>query len=575
MPRQITNDDLEMLAEAMAAEQDDEPFDPGEKHEPEKKPWKPILNQTQELAFNDNAQVIGLCGPKYSGKTITAAEIIVKHCYTEWNALYSILGVTIDALKDGVCEDLMSFVVPQWRDGNRQPRYIKKDGILVPNPKAGELIDNGIGLEATGWKQDSQTKHIYMKIKNRFGGWSRVKVISIPHPQMIDERIRGPAPSGIYLEEATKCKTKAYVTFPILQLERRRDIVGPMQYVFSCNPEDPDNWVYKWMYQEVKVQPDMPGRYWPDDPEEPGIRRRTGVSFYFVPYHENAPNVSQKNRQLLDDELAADPILHERLVKGKWISYPSGEALFKNEFSEPRHMMGKAPDENGHNGRGLVPIEGYPIVIGYDYGLRSVGVSFQQIIETKEGPFIMIFDELCYHRLKIKSRRFAHAMVEKIRFWNEWLREETGRPELAWPIWHIAGDDATTTFRPNNDSVDAKDTQDNTRAIIEAEPERYRGIEPFLIRGCPRPPGSISKRTDLLADAMIDNRFLVSQLCPWHRNMLFHLPADPDQPSVPKAGTKWKETFDAATYPSMYRHLKLPGGFFDANDSAGLVHVSA
>ncbi len=560
-----------MLAEAVAAEMDDEPFDPGERHEPEKAQlWRPRLNDTQEIIFNDQSQIIGACGPKFSGKTVACGHKIVRHCFEEWNAMYTILGTSADALKDGICEDLTSLILPQWKDGNREPQFFPNT--LTPNPRAGELIDNGIGLEYTHWRQDNQTKHIYIKIKNRFGGWSRVKVISIPYPQMIDDRIRGPAPSGIYLEEATKCRSNAYVKFPILQLERRRDIIGPQQFLFSCNPEDPDNWVHKWMYGEVVVRADQEGRNWPKDPEQPGIRRRANVSFYFVPYTENAHNVSQKNRQLLEDELASDPILHTRLVKGKWISYPSGEALFVNEFSEPRHMKGKVPNDKGNGGEGLLPIIGYPIIVGYDFGARSRGVSLQQIIETDEGPFIYVFDELCYHRKMIKSGRFAHAMVEKLRFWNEWLREDRGDPTLAWPVWHIAGDDATTVYRPDSDSVDAKDMQDRTRLIIEAEPDRYRGIDPFLIRGCPRPPGSVEKRADLLAEAMIDNRFAVSQLCPWHRGMLFHLESEKDEPSKPKR-SKWLETFDAASYPSLYRHLKLPGGFYDLAVGAE-VHVS-
>lgn len=574
MPRQITNDDLILLAEAVAAEQDDEPFDAGERHEPEKrKPWAPRLNPIQEYIFNDQAQIVGAVGPKFSGKTIAFAEKIVRHCYEEWNALYSIFGTSAEALKEGICDDLTSFVIPQWRDGNREPQFARKNGILVPNPKFGDLMDNGMGLEATHWRQDAQTKHIYLKIRNKFGGWSRVKVVSIPFPKMIDERIRGPAPSGIYLEEATKCRSNAYVKFPILQLERRRDIIGPQQFGFTCNPEDPDNWVHKWMYEEVRVRKDQEGRDWPQDPEEPGIRRRANVSFYFVPYTENAHNVSQKNLQLMEDELASDPILHDRLVKGKWIAYPEGDALFVNEFSEQRHMKGKAPNDKGHGGQGLLPIRGYPIILGYDFGQRSVGVSFQQIIETSEGPFLHLFDELCYHRKMIKSGRLAHATVEKIRFWNEWLREDVGDKRAAWFVWHVAGDDATTVYRPGQDSVDAKDMQDRTRLIIEAEPERYRGIEPFIIRGCPRPPGSVAKRVDLLAEAMIEDRILISQLCPWHRNMFLKLESEKDSPNEPKR-SKWLETFDAASYPSMYRKLKLPGGFYDATTD-NLVWVTA
>lgn len=564
MPR-LRNEDIDQLGAMLAAEEMDDAADQGEKRDPANIPdWEPLLNPVQREGWEDQCETRGYCGPKFSGKTTICLHDIVRHCYQEWDALFWILGNNAAALAEGACSDLTKFILPTWRDGNVAPPYIRKGGILVPNPRAGERIDPGIGLEYANWRFDAQTKHPIMRIKNRFGGWSRIRVISIPHEDMIDERVRGPAPSGIYLEEATKCGSDAYFTFPSLQLNRRRDIDGIQPFLFSCNPEDPENWVYDWMYKQVVVTADQPGRNWPKDPEKPGIRRDPTVSFRSVPYEENAHNVSQKNRTMMEARLK-DPILRQRLLEGKWVSYPSGDSLFKDEFSEKRHMRGELKiDDKGEvvKSVGLLPVPGYPLVLSYDFGDRSAGVSFQQIIETEEGPLTLIFDELCYHRQMIKSRRLAHALVEKLRYWFEWLRAEQNNPDAFWSVWHIAGDDATTTFKANIGSVDAKNVEDLTREIIEREPDRYRGIEPFIIRGCPRPPGSREKRADLLAEAMLEDRFIVSQICSWHRAMLFHQEADKDAPNSPKKG-KWTETFDAASYASMYRHLKLPGGFYD------------
>lgn len=564
MPR-LKNEDLDLLAQMLQAEEEDDPNDSGERHEATKKEWLPILNPTQQELWDDPSDVIGACGPKFSGKTSGLLDCIVRHCYLEWDALFWIIGNNAAALGEGPCSDLVKFILPRWRDGNVEPPYMRVKGLLVPNPKAGQQIDNGIGLEYLRWRFDAQTKHPIMRIKNQFGGWSRIRVISIPHPDLIDERVRGPAPSGVYLEEATKCKGKAYYTYPQLQLYRRRDIVGPQPFLFSCNPEGPENWVYEWMYKDVVVSPDLPGNNWPNDREEPGIRRRKNVSFRFVPYEENAHNVSQKNREILEDTLKNDATLTARLRDGKWISVPSGDSIFKDEFTEAQHIRGEyKEDKEGVVQRsvGLTPNPGYPLVIGYDLGNRSVGISFQQIIEAEPGPFLLIFDELCYHKEFIASRRLARAMLEKLVFWNNWLREHDNNPDASWSVWHIAADDATTVYRPDTDSVDSKNMELYTTEIIASDPERYRGIEPFLIRGCPRPPGSREKRVDLMAEAMVDGRFMCSALCPWHRQMLLHLEVDPDAPSTPKR-SKWLESFDASTYPMMYRHLRLPGGFYD------------
>lgn len=566
----LNNDDLELLSGMLAAEMEAEPFDPGTRGPPKKRePWLPALNEKQKPTFNSLADICGTVGPKYSGKSIGALHRIVRHCYEEWDALYLILGSSAAALAEGVCSDLVRQVLPAWRDGNRAPPYVKNDsGELIENPLAGQLIDNGIGLEYIGWKYDLQTKHPIMKIRNRFGGWSRIRVISIPHADQIDERVRGPAPSGVYVDELTKCSGKQYFLFPFLQLNRRQDIIGPQQFTFSCNPEDPENWVYKWMYEEVVVPANKPGRNWPDDPEKPGIRRDESVELFFVPYEDNMHNVSQKNREAITKALQSDPILTKRLVKGRWIAYPSGEALFKDQFSEGRHVHG-----NAEKNKGIEPVPGFPIVISFDYGSRSAGYSIGQHIDTPEGTVHLIFDEIAYHKKMIKTNRLAHALLEKLRYWTAWLREKTGDENAAWSVWTIAGDDATTVFRPNSGSVDGRDIQDETRRIIQENPERYRGIEPLHVRGCPRPQGSVKKRVDLTAEALVEDRVLISATCVAHRNMFLYLEHAPDDWAAPKGGNRHIHVFDGFSYAIYYRRYQLPGGFYNFSQNSSLVTV--
>lgn len=578
------------LSDEMAAMLDAAPdkYDPGKKGaEKPPQPWSPHFGPTQQAIMRDNADVLGVCGEKYTGKSYVCLHKIVAHCHTQHDALFTIIGNNHSALAEGVCHDMIADVLPIWRDGNRVPPFRWDGNVLVPNQNAGELIDQGVGLEFSPWKSDPNTKHLWLKIRNIFGGWSRIRVVAIPYAEMVQARVTNLNASGVYLEEATRCNGKEYYIWPQLQLYRRKGITGPQQFLFSCNPDDPDKegkdsskWVWRWMYKDSSVAKHEEGRDWPNDPEQPGIRRDKNISFYYLHYRENMANVSQKNREVLKRTLQSDPIKRQRLLESKWIPEPEGDALFKGHFQEGIHIKG---DLEKH--RGLEPIPGYPIVIGMDWGARSVGVPFQQIIESEDGSVSIAFDCISYYHEMHKTRQLARAVLEKMRYWNEWLRDKKqwdletaprddrgNLKELppSWCWWFITGDDATTNFNPDSGNIHARDFQDHMSAILEEEPDRYLGIETPVIRGCPRPKDSVGKRVDIMAEALMSEMAFVSAACEDVRGMLFHLPRDKDNPSHPAKGNRWIHIFDGWSYPNYYRRFFLPHGYYNIDEGSAI-----
>lgn len=567
-----------MLAAELGAEMEPTPFDPGIKGVPKpQKKWRPLHGPTQTKVFQDRSDIVGACGEKYTGKSIVLGDKVIEHCYLEWDALFVIMGVSHRALAEGICHDLTSFLLPRWRDGNREPMF---DPVTMKeNPKAGDLMDNGIGLEFTAWKADPNNKDLYLKIRNRYGGWSRIRVIAIPHQSMVQDRVTNLNASGFYLEEATNCGGSEYFIFPSLQLNRRRGIKGAQQFLFSCNPEDPENWVYTWMYKDCVVGKNEPGNDYPDDPEKPGIRRDNSIAFYYLHYKENRHNVSQKNREMLSKNLRANPILKARLVDSKWIAMPKGDALFKAQFDEGKHMRGDVEKK-----KGLTPVPGFPIVIGMDWGARSVGIVMKQIIESDEGPFDIAFDSISFYQEMHKTSSLARAILEKMRFWNVWLRNERGWEEEeaqrdenliplgapSWSWWFITGDDATTNVNPESGNIHAKDLSDHMQKILEEEPLRYYGIDAPVIRGCPRPKDSIGKRVDIIAENLMSEMAVVSELCVDIRGMFFHLSRDKENPSHPAKGNRWIHIFDGYSYPNYYRRFVLGGGFYNVEDGSAV-----
>lgn len=566
-----------LLAEELGAEIEREPFDPGKKSKPKTVRWRPYLGPTQKEIYDDKSEVVGACAEKGTGKSIVFADKIIEHCYLEWDALAVIVGNSHRALAEGICNDLVTFSLPRWKDGNREPLYHEIDGDLVENPKSGELMDGGIGLEYTAWKCDPNNKDLYLKIRNRYGGWSRIRVIAIPYGDMVQSRVTNLNASLFYLEEATRCDTNAYRKYPSIQLGRRRGIKGPQQYLFSCNPDDPNHWVHVWMYEEEVVGLNHPGRDWPKDPEKPGIRRNASVAFYYLPFHENRCNIPRAYRERLLRELKADPIEAARLLHGKWIARPPGDALFKGQFNEAIHIIGEVTEKK-HTG--LEPVPGYPIAIGLDWGSRSVGIVFKQLIMTEEGLADLTFDSISFHQEMHKTRELAIAILEKMLHWTLWLEQKSGwvdeagdkiipaepKPRPRWSWWFITGDDATTNWNPDTGSIYARDLMERMSEVIEEAPERYEGIEPPVIRGCPRPKESRSKRVDIMAEGLISETAFVSAICEDVKGMLFHLPRDKDVPGVPANKNRWIHIFDAWSYPNYYARFVLGGPFYNYDD---------
>lgn len=575
-----------MLAAELGAEMDETPFDPGVRRAPAvKKNWRPFHSPTQAEIFNDQTRVVGACAEKGTGKSIVFADKIIAHCQQEWDALAVIVGNSHRALAEGICHDLVTFSLPRWRDGNREPLYNEDaKGNLIENPKAGELMDEGIGLEFTGWKCDPNNKDLYLKIRNQFGGWSRIRVIAIPYGEQVQSRVTNLNASLFYLEEATRCDTEAYFKYPSLQIGRRRGIKGRQQFLFSCNPDDPEHWVHVWMYKTAVVAKTAPGREWPKDPEKPGIRRSLKVAFYYLSFEENRRNIPKEYRDDLLESLMSDPIERDRLVHGKWVARPAGDALFKEQFSEGVHMKGTVDERPGDRKvvKGLEPIPGYPIIIGMDWGSRSVGLVFKQIIESEDGPFDVTFDSISYYQEMHKTRALARAILEKMRYWNEWLRRERGEydaegeivdvtaPLSRWCWWFITGDDATTNWNPNSGSIHARDLSDAMQEILTEEPQRYLGIEAPAIKGCPRPKDSVGKRTDIMAEALMSEMVVVSAWCEDVRGMLYHLPRDKENPSHPAKGNRWIHIFDGWSYPNYYRRFMLASGFYNYDEGAAI-----
>lgn len=498
--RDLSSEELAAIAafEMLAYEP---PRKPVSKKEEPTPGWLPDLNPTQVKMFNDEKPFILAYGEKGSGKSIGLEHKMVRHCYENWDALALIITPSIRTGKFGVIHDLETLILPAWEEG--------------------------IGLDWLPSKLDPNTKDRVLKLANRHGGWSTILQISIPYEEAIASRIKGIHPSFVMADELTDCDGRGYFTLVSAQMNRRRNIQGPQQYTASCNPKGPSNWVYQVFIEE------------PTDPVS-GVRD-PNFSVYHVPFTENAHRPEMKGYlETLERAMKGDPIERARLIDGKWIERPTGEALFRNHFIADRHIIG-----NAREGTGLVPMKGYPCVVGYDLGQVYSAAVFLQRVPTETGSVWIVFDEVVHLNEKILYKNMASEIVDRILAWNNALHAK-----LPWV--HLADDAAVNQWRPGaSGSYDSweMEREFNRAALLHGLPE-------MRIKGVAKGPGSVSSRVRLVQGLLTNDSLLVSATCSASRDMLLMLESSKDDALKPKRTAAGHiHVFDALSYPILYDEL--------------------
>lgn len=451
--------------------------------------WHPELNATQQKIFDDSSRFVLGYGEKGSGKTIGFGHKVIRHAYENNNALVMILSPSIRTGAEGIWHDLETLIIPSWTEG--------------------------IGLETSSAKLDPNTKDRHRWIGNRFGGWSKLLLISIPYAAAVETRIKGPAPSMIYVDELTQCDGKEYFTYPAAQLGRRRGIEGPQQYCASCNPEGPSHWVYRTFFE---------------DPYDEEGKRDEDFSIYHVPVTENIKRLPDGYVENLHRILKSDPVEKRRLIDGEWVDRPTGESLFKDYFVPENHIKGEAM-----KGTGLMPVKGFPITVGYDLGQVYSSISFMQMIPTQDKVLWIIFDELDYLGVRHLYKRLAQEVCRKMDYWNK-------KVDFDFRYEHISDSSAINQWHPGGEgSYDSWDM------------ERFSGGR-IKLQGTPKGKGSVEARIRLLQQKLFNDEVYVSGTCQFTIDMLQHLESDKRDPTKPRR-SKYIHKFDAVSYPLLKLEL--------------------
>lgn len=469
-------------------------------------PWQPKLNPTQQIIFDDPTKFILAYGERGSGKSIGAIHKLVRHCYENFNALgVIVVGVKRQALEGGAWHKLITDILPQW--------------------------EAGIGLKFTESKTNT-AKDDFLFISNRFGGWSKILLLSMPVDNFIADRAKGMEPSFLLVEEIQTLQSDKYFSVLVQQLGRRPHIAGPQQYVATCNPDGPSHWVYKRFFVT------------PEDPE-------TGdwdplYKTYHVPIQENLGNLPEGYYQNVMAAVKDDPVEYRRMVLGEWIDRPSGDSIFKGYWSEALHVRGDAI-----KGTRILPKKGHDIIVGYDLGTANSAISFMQSIPTVKGDVWIVFDEMVYTDAYIPYTELVPAIMRRLQFWNETVGSK-------FEVVHISDASAFNMFRATDGTYDSLEVE----RISQAVQPSFKDVDVIRMNPAPKFHGSVQGRVKALLKLLGQERFLMSATCIRTKEMFMFLESEkpkenkyvPDLPFQPRR-SKHLHIFDALSYAVFFYEL--------------------
>lgn len=463
------------------------------------KDWTPSLSVTQQKLYDSKAKYLLSHGNRGSGKTyVLGGHKLVDHAYNNFNALCLIIvGIRSQAVLGGVWHKLLTEILPLWGEGK--------------------------GMEFTDERQDTQ-KNIYIDIQNKFGSWSRIYLISIPHATMVKNRVKGFEPSYLFVDELTNLEGPVYFDALVQQLGRRPGIDWVQQYTAACNPDGPSHWVYKrWWEYPLNEK----GEYNPD------------YEHYSLDVKENEANLPEGYYDRVVEATRHNPYEYQRMVLGEWVDTPAGDAIFKGYFHENIHIVGAGREK-------LVPNPEFPIIIGYDLGSVNHGIVFLQQIIGSDKTIWMAFDEICINNEKLPFDEIVVRLMRKMAYWNR----VTGNQ---FKYMHYSDNSAFNQYRPGG-SQGSYDVLDIER-ISKLKGESF-GLEAIRMKAAPKFAGSVEARVRLMMSKLQDSEFVMSSHLRSLKGMFHNLISErvkdgkynPSAPFKPRR-SRHIHIFDALTYP--------------------------
>lgn len=471
--------------------------------------WRPNFGPKQLEFYESTSRYCLATGERWSGKTWTALHKLVNNCWNGWNAhALIVVSVRRQATTGGAWHKLMTEVLPEW-EANQQ------------------------GFWCSEQKQDSASKDLMVWLKNKWGGYSQIQLVSIPYGASLAERSRGLEVSSILVDELTMMDDPGYFTVLSQQLGRRPHIpTERQQYIAAANPTGPSSWVYKTFIETAKKEDGSPD---------------TRYHVVHVPIGDNPDPRAQAYYENIKEATKHDPIEFQRLVLGLWIDRPSGTAIFRDHFFPNIHVKGDLAKNLL-----LVPKIRTPITIGWDPGDCNHGVVFMQERPVADRRLWIVFDEIAITGQNVSLDELVPAVMAKMNYWCATTQHD-------FTFQHISDKSAFNRFRSASGSYDHLQVERISRELLETQPTVYPRLKKAIrFTACPKPPGSVAGRIKTLMALLAREEIFLSAKCVNLIKALEQIESEKDEPFSPSRNGGHIHVYDALTYPLFFHALGKP-----------------
>lgn len=472
--------------------------------------WLPDLSPKGYDLFNSFNRYILVEGPRKTGKSISCAHRLVRHAYEIPDSVIGIVARTLRTAKSGFwTNDLIKLVIPTW-------------------------CRAGIGFEIT--KEPSMTadsKMSYFRVSNKFGGESEFQLHSLDYTLDAEEKFKSTRFSAVYISEADQFEDPSIMDVLSQQLRMPHVPFDLHQMILDTNP--PEDGQEHWLWNKFFDPPSGVVEEFPDY-----FQDHKTFSFRL----EDNPFISDREKDDLKRTYRAEPNKYARYVEGKWTKDPS-KTVFGDVWLKNIHVVGDAESQNPDDWDYIVPPEtSFELVTGWDLGDVNHAACIIAPREIEGGRAFDIIDELVFVKERISIRDFTKAFIEKMDYWEQFMKDEYKREGVLWRHW---SDSSAMRFRAVADSYD------------ELEVRKASGGR-IVINSAPKFGGMVGLRVSLAKKMLFDKRLFVSAQLRNTISMFEGLKKGRGTSVIDPRGSH-KHIFDAITYAlSCESPMDLQGG---------------
>lgn len=518
--------------------------------------WEPPLTPSQREGYYDPRKIILFHGERGSGKTLAMEHKGVRHCYLYDDALYMLVTITRSGgIIGGAWENLTTLADIHGGPLDGQPLGILRMWTENIGLEWGTL-SNGREQLWTPYRDDA--KNWWVDIRNMHGGISKVVFKSMLNSSQLLKTIKDFKPSFFHMEELTNTSDDAYFTAVFQQIGRRSSVPGKaQQWVATCNPAPTGQ--KHWVFNQFFVLPHELRDGAVDKVDSHEFDYFSDIKVYNPSYgihhikmteNDFFPNKDDYINSIYETA-RIDPTEVERSIHGKWVPKITGNSLFWGYWEKEIHVIGTPR-------RGLEPIIGEPIIIGYDPGAVNNARVFMQRNWAGGRPFYRIFDCSIFKDKKISINLLVKLLLDRMAWWCE-------RYDHPFTFYHISDRQAVDQFNPHG-SYDYLEYYKKSKALIEMNP-KYRMLRPIRMTAPPKGPDSVRERVVCIRSKLQDETLLVSGAgCQPVVDMFEGLKKAKDRQTKEELDDKPKKaidghihTFDAVSYPIYFFEMRQLG----------------